>query len=326
MFLNLSFVKEKGTLAPLFQNSEEPISDRLYAEQKELAKEFWKEDIAELYHFQASANNFHYVFTIDSEWNTLGSEWLILSGSVEGKENTAKFETPIEEFIQNIKTEPEIFKGVYFAARPSEFAVISNNGKIRIFFLELTRELEYISEKESGFLAQILFLGVEGVGKSTIIYRLIHGEFSYDIAPTLTPRVLKFLYRDMNIQAVDLSGDNKMRELWHNSCWRPNAFVYVVPGSPEFAAHAESIKEFQKLMRHPCIKDQKKGKSQIPFLFLANKCQANKGISTEQIMEYYPITEAPIDIHVERICALVGYNFDTTFKWLIENIRLVVDN
>ncbi|GFT07186.1 ADP-ribosylation factor-like protein 1 [Nephila pilipes] len=80
---------------------------------------------------------------------------------------------------------------------------------------------------------RILFLGLDGVGKTTLVNRLKLGEF-VSTRPTLVLNLEEVTYKNLNFQAVDLGGKTLIRRYWRNYFEKIDAVIFVVDSTDEF--------------------------------------------------------------------------------------------
>ncbi|KAG8189710.1 hypothetical protein JTE90_022522 [Oedothorax gibbosus] len=74
---------------------------------------------------------------------------------------------------------------------------------------------------------RILILGLDGAGKTTILYRLQVGEVVTTI-PTIGFNVEQVIYKNLKFQAWDLGGQTSIRPYWRCYYSNTDAIIYVV--------------------------------------------------------------------------------------------------
>ncbi|KAI1730663.1 ADP-ribosylation factor family domain-containing protein [Ditylenchus destructor] len=74
---------------------------------------------------------------------------------------------------------------------------------------------------------RILILGLDGAGKTTILYRLQVGEVVTTI-PTIGFNVEQVTYRNLKFQVWDLGGQTSIRPYWRCYYSNTDAIIYVV--------------------------------------------------------------------------------------------------
>lgn len=74
---------------------------------------------------------------------------------------------------------------------------------------------------------RILILGLDGAGKTTILYRLQVGEVVTTI-PTIGFNVEQVTYKNLKFQVWDLGGQTSIRPYWRCYYSNTDAIIYVV--------------------------------------------------------------------------------------------------
>ena len=77
---------------------------------------------------------------------------------------------------------------------------------------------------------RILILGLDGAGKTTILYRLQVGEVVTTI-PTIGFNVEQVVYKNLKFQVWDLGGQTSIRPYWRCYYSNTDAIIYVVDSS-----------------------------------------------------------------------------------------------
>lgn len=77
---------------------------------------------------------------------------------------------------------------------------------------------------------RILILGLDGAGKTTILYRLQVGEVVTTI-PTIGFNVEQVTYKNLKFQVWDLGGQTSIRPYWRCYFSNTDAIIYVVDSS-----------------------------------------------------------------------------------------------
>uniref|UniRef100_A0A2H1X1X1 small monomeric GTPase n=1 Tax=Spodoptera frugiperda TaxID=7108 RepID=A0A2H1X1X1_SPOFR len=74
---------------------------------------------------------------------------------------------------------------------------------------------------------RILILGLDGAGKTTILYKLQVGEVVTTI-PTIGFNVEQVTYKNLKFQVWDLGGQTSIRPYWRCYYGNTDAIIYVV--------------------------------------------------------------------------------------------------
>ena len=75
--------------------------------------------------------------------------------------------------------------------------------------------------------ARVLMVGVDGVGKSTILYQMKMGETVKTI-PTIGFNVKTLDYKVLNFTVWDVGGQDKIRVLWKHYYDKTGGIIFVI--------------------------------------------------------------------------------------------------
>jgi len=186
-------------------------------------------------------------------------------------ENKIEFEP--EEILQNSKLPPEIspfiIKGniIKKEAIDELLEYIYNNME---FTKEETKAEEKEEEKKNKESYSVKIFGLDGSGKTTILYLLKCGEKVITI-PTIGFNV-EVIDKDSwpkSVSLWDVGGQEKIRPLWVNYFKNINGIIWVYDISNNQII-GKSQKELKKILDDPQINKN------IPLLIFANKNDLNK--------------------------------------------------
>ena len=138
---------------------------------------------------------------------------------------------------------------------------------------------------------KILFIGLDGVGKTTIITKLKDlkdGEV-VEIFPTPFINCKRIKYENKIINCVEVSGLKRYRKIWKNFYDEVDGIMFVIDSSD--LARMKIVKE----LIQEIDKDLNK---MMPVVFLVNKQDLENCLSVEQVRNF---------IELDRI--------DTNFVW-----------
>ena len=94
----------------------------------------------------------------------------------------------------------------------------------------------------------VVFLGLGEAGKTTILNRLIHGDFSNPIR-TMGLNVDEFSYRKVKFRTFDLGGQDTFHTLWASYVQYATALVYVLDASNPIL-FPESYEALQNVLKY----------------------------------------------------------------------------
>ncbi|ETO31044.1 hypothetical protein RFI_06077 [Reticulomyxa filosa] len=125
---------------------------------------------------------------------------------------------------------------------------------------------------------RILILGLDGAGKTTIVYKLVSPDevVSTQLVPTIGFNVETVEYKNIKLQVWDLGGQTNIRPYWR--CYYPNtnAIIFVVD-SADTKRLKIARKEFTKLLEEEELQN-------AAILVFANKQDLPNALSAAQVL------------------------------------------
>ncbi|KAL7716259.1 ADP ribosylation factor family GTPase [Entamoeba marina] len=164
-----------------------------------------------------------------------------------------------------------------------------------------------ISRKEY----EIIMVGLDNAGKTTILYNLKFGEPVTTI-PTIGMNHETIRIKNVTFSVLDLGGQSKIRPLWRHYYDSCKAIVFVVDVS-DYERITESAMELHKILRNESLK-------QCSLLVLGNKTDVDFSMNEEEFSKRLGINGSQRKIHVEMISALKNQKVKDGFIWLSNNI------
>lgn len=148
----------------------------------------------------------------------------------------------------------------------------------------------------SDMKAKILMLGLDGAGKTTVLYQMKLHE-STTTVPTIGFNVEEIDYKGLKFTVWDIGGQSKLRDLWHHYYQNSNAIIYVLDTADKerFETARDTL---QTVMGSDDLKD-------CPVLVLANKVDIS-GIQPVRVVEALGLHQTRREWHVQPTCALTG--------------------
>ncbi|XP_070610235.1 ADP-ribosylation factor-like protein 14 [Erythrolamprus reginae] len=156
--------------------------------------------------------------------------------------------------------------------------------------------------------AQIIMLGLDSSGKSTLLYMLKCNEV-FLTEPTIGFNVEMIkTSKDMTLTIWDVGGQQKMRTVWDNYLEDTDCLVYVVDSSDKRHLE-ESKKELELILKHDNIKN-------VPVVVLANKQDLPGALSAEEITRRLNMKKHchNRNWYVQPCCALTGDGLSEAFQ------------
>ncbi len=90
---------------------------------------------------------------------------------------------------------------------------------------------------------RVLMIGLDGAGKTTILYKLKLGEI-FTTIPTIGFNVESIYYKNLEMLIWDLGGQEQIRPLWKHYYQNVNGLMYVVDTNDPERIN-ESVGEFR---------------------------------------------------------------------------------
>ncbi|NWX65662.1 ARL14 protein, partial [Promerops cafer] len=148
--------------------------------------------------------------------------------------------------------------------------------------------------------ANILMLGLDSAGKSTLLYKFRYKD-AFLTMPTIGFNVdMIEAGKDFTLTFWDVGGQKKMRELW--SCFLEDAggLLYVVDSSDKRRLD-ESRREFELILKNESIRN-------VPVVVLANKQDLPGALNAEEITRRFRMKKYCSDRnwYVQPCCAITG--------------------
>ena len=105
---------------------------------------------------------------------------------------------------------------------------------------------------------RILMLGLDGVGKTTILYKLKLGEVISNI-PTIGFNVETVTYKNIELKCWDMGGRDRIRPLWKHYMQDTTALIFVVDSNDtermSYEYHGSACHELHHFLQEPQLKD-----------------------------------------------------------------------
>jgi small GTP-binding protein len=157
---------------------------------------------------------------------------------------------------------------------------------------------------------QIVIVGLDSAGKTTIVNRLLRSEF-IPTTRTLGVNYRTVKYRQIMFSLIDLGGQEIYRNLlWQPSLEKADAIVFVLD-SADLRIGEASTAFWESLQQN----------ENAPVLFIANKIDLPGARTFDTIVQDLDLTRAtrssrPVGLF--RISAKTGENFYDAFDWLAD--------
>ena len=158
----------------------------------------------------------------------------------------------------------------------------------------------------------LLILGLDFGGKTTILYKLKLGEVVRTI-PTIGFNVERIEFKNTTINSWDVGGSTRLRPLWRHYYTDSKGIIFVVDSSEKDRIE-EAKEELWRLLTDELLKD-------AVLLVLANKQDISGVLSATEIAEMFDLTTIKSrEWHIQGTCATTGEGLYEGFEWLIQTI------
>jgi len=236
------------------------------------------------------------------------------------------FYTHFVNIVSGIREISFLFgKGSQFAIRASDnFKLISGLLPMKQDIPELLKTIELSADVDRCVAGELfknvgiykydnsgryksLMVGLDGAGKTTILYKLKQGEGLGEITPTVGFNVEKIsVANGVDLTIWDLGGKENIRPLW-KFYYRGIKLIVFVLDSTDRERIGEAKKEIENLVHENEL-------SYVTTLILCNKQDLPNAMSVEEIKNALQLSISNT-WEAFGVCALTGAGFDEAFGW-----------
>nr|XP_004542692.1 ADP-ribosylation factor-like protein 14 [Maylandia zebra] len=166
---------------------------------------------------------------------------------------------------------------------------------------------------------QVLLLGLDNAGKSTLLYKLKHNT-SVSTVPTIGFNVemleARKNRRKIAITIWDVGGQGNMRDHWPNFYQNAGAIVFVVD-----SADQERLNEAQRELERTLRNDELRGR---PLILLANKQDVGGALNVTEMKDRFNMRKIcqERDCFVQPCSASTGFGVEEAFKRVVQVVKL----
>lgn len=160
---------------------------------------------------------------------------------------------------------------------------------------------------------RILILGLDGAGKTTILYKLQVGEVVTTI-PTIGFNVETLQYKNLKFQVWDLGGQTSIRPYWRCYYSNTDAIIYVVD-SLDKDRMSTSKQELVSMLEEEELKKS-------ILVVLANKQDMEGAMSETEVAKQLGLScIKDRKYQIFKTSALKGKGLDESMEWLVDAIQ-----
>ncbi|XP_022194085.2 ADP-ribosylation factor 4-like [Nilaparvata lugens] len=154
---------------------------------------------------------------------------------------------------------------------------------------------------------RILMVGLDSVGKTTILYKLKLGEIVTTI-PTIGFNVETVEYKNICFTVWDVGGQNKIRPLWRHYFQNTQGLIFVVDSSDRERID-EAAEELQYMMQEYELRD-------AVLLIFANKQDVPNAMTTSELGDKLGLNQIRNNWYIQATCATQGKGLYEGLDWL----------
>ena len=124
--------------------------------------------------------------------------------------------------------------------------------------------------------ANIIFLGLDNAGKTTMLYMLQSDKFTQTDS-TMHPHQAEVTIGNIRFNTYDLGGHNQARKTWADYCGTLDGIIFMIDAA-EHGRLEESKAELDKLMQMPEL-------ANVPFVIFGNKVDKKEALKEEELRD-----------------------------------------
>lgn len=155
---------------------------------------------------------------------------------------------------------------------------------------------------------RILMIGLDAVGKTSILYKLKLGEV-VNTVPTIGFNVESVKYKNIEFTVWDIGGQEKIRPLWRHYFHDTQGLIFVVDSNDRERIEVCS-KELNSILYNHQLKD-------VKLLVYANKQDLPYTMTTMEITDKLKLMNCKDkEWYVQPCCAITGDGLYEGIDWL----------
>ncbi len=260
----------------------------------------------------------HYPFQVRSEWARGMTETLMIAIIVEKDLRSDLFQSIIHELAEKVSQIPDCFKAFHKAKGARDPKVSETSKTLQNLLKTYYGKVQAVFEESA--IGNLLFLGLNYVGKTTLLEWLKSHRFTPGIKPTLAVSVIELVLERYRLKAIDVSGQKRLRKTWWTFTQNPDAIVFVLDLTETPERLVETKEEFEGIMTHFLPDASTPLKSPTPVLICANKLDLVPNASVDIINKLLTPGKFKINYHIQLTSAKTGEGLVDGFKWLMREL------
>uniref|UniRef100_A0A8C8LNJ9 ADP-ribosylation factor-like protein 1 n=1 Tax=Oncorhynchus tshawytscha TaxID=74940 RepID=A0A8C8LNJ9_ONCTS len=169
---------------------------------------------------------------------------------------------------------------------------------------------------------RILILGLDGAGKTTILYRLQVGEVVTTI-PTIGFNVETVTYKNLKFQVWDLGGQTSIRPYWRCYYSNTDAVIYVVDSSDRDRmgiSKSELVAMLERALSAFSLQEEELKKAIL--VVFANKQDMEQAMTPTEVANSLGLPALKDrKWQIFKTSATKGTGLDEAMEWLVESLK-----
>lgn len=284
----------------------ERISDFLNLD---LGQSFFEINIIE-----ENLKTFNLYIEIPSKIARGGIEMALISLITEKNYKSSLFYDILKDTQKKMLEVNDLYKGFYKDTNSSEDQVELKYGELKEIIIQSYEECKAAISQST--IGNILILGINKVGKTSIIKQLKEKRFSSTTKPTLALTLIELIVESYLFKIIDVGGQKRLRTQWWAYTTSPDAIVFVFDVNDKGERLNETKEEFLKILAKLSTKLEK-----TPILICANKIDITSEEVDIEFFENFLIPEqVNINYKFQLTSAISGEGLGEGFKWLVKNL------
>jgi small GTP-binding protein len=319
MQLIISYFHEKlGPLIVYFVP--EDISEEL----KEKVLNFLDLDLGEsffeVYLHEDKLKTINHYFEFPSESARGRKETILITLITKKNFKTDSFYDILKMFSKRLQSSREPLLEYCYNVSPDENLIsqLKEHRELFTIFSDFYKKL--LGTLESTIIGTFLILGINKVGKTTIVERLKKNNFSRNIKPTLTSQMIGLMIETYKLKIIDVSGQKKLRNQWWASTKYPDALIYVYDITEKGERLEETKEEFNKILDRFSETSEHPLSTNTPLLICANKIDLDENLDPQIVQQLFNIKHLNLSYKIQLTSAKTGEGIREGFKWLVTKL------
>jgi len=164
--------------------------------------------------------------------------------------------------------------------------------------------------------ANLLFLGLDDAGKSTLLYMLKTDKMT-QLKPTIQPHSEELKLGNIRFNTFDLGGHETARKIWKDYFPSVDGIIFLVDSSNS-KRFPEAKEELENLANTPELLN-------IPICILGNKVDKENAVNEEELKEALDLTtimlkeSRPMQLFMCSVSKKIGYG--NALNWMTNYLK-----